>query len=102
MSSEVSTILILFLLAAAFMLLIRRFNSVQQYETKPSAMKKEEVIQAYENEIKELIDTYGNDQQKLLEEKKKMIKRINNELKMNLFFDDKEAKEVIDRLLKVS
>ncbi len=99
---DISTVLIIVLLIGAFIILIKRYNSVDEYEVKPSPVKKEEVIQAYEQEVKELLQSYKDDEAKLLEEKKRLIKRINNELKMNLFFDDEEAKEVINRLLKIS
>ena len=99
---DISTVLIIVLLIGAFFILIKRYNSVDEYEVKPSPVKKEEVIQAYEQEVKELLQNYKDDEAKLLEEKKNLIKRINNELKMNLFFDDEEAKEVINRLLKLS
>lgn len=69
--------------------------------TKPKAIKKEEIIDAYENQMKDLVQKYSSNKENLTNEKIKLLKQINHELSMNLFFDETEAKEIIQKLSKI-
>lgn len=70
-------------------------------QIKNPAVKKEEIIQEYENSMKELISKYSHDKKLLTQEKTKLLKKINYELSMNLFFDEEEAKQILNNLLKI-
>lgn len=96
---EISTLLLLVLIPLAIFLIIK-----QQKKTniKSAVVKKEEIIEEYKRQIREVISKNKNDQSALLREKTKLLKKINYELSMNLFFDEKESKKIILELLEIS
>ncbi|WP_108061342.1 hypothetical protein [Poseidonibacter lekithochrous] len=96
---EISTLLLLILIPLAIFLIIK-----QQKKTniKSAVVKKEEIIEEYKRQIREVISKNKNDQSALLREKTKLLKKINYELSMNLFFDEKESKKIILELLEIS
>ena len=96
---EISTLLLLVLIPLAIFLFIK-----QQKKTniKSAVVKKEEIIEEYKRQIREVILKNKNDQTVLLREKTKLLKKINYELSMNLFFDEKESKKIILELLEIS
>lgn len=96
---EISTLLLLILIPLAIFLIIK-----QQKKTniKSAVVKKEEIIEEYKRQIREVISKNKNDQTVLLREKTKLLKKINYELSMNLFFDEKESKKIILELLEIS
>lgn len=96
---EISTLLLLILIPLAIFLIIK-----QQKKTniKSAVVKKEEIIEEYKRQIREVISKNKNDQTALLREKTKLLKKINYELSMNLFFDEKESKKIILELLEIS
>mgnify|MGYP000147378667 FL=1 len=96
---EISTLLLLILIPLAIFLIIK-----QQKKTniKSSIVKKEEIIEEYKRQIREVISQNKNDQTALVREKTKLLKKINYELSMNLFFDEKESKKIILELLEIS
>lgn len=96
---EISTLLLLILIPLAIFLIIK-----QQKKTniKSSVVKKEEIIEEYKRQIREVISKNKNDQSALLREKTILLKKINYELSMNLFFDEKESKKIILELLEIS
>lgn len=69
--------------------------------TKPPAVKKEEIILQYEQQMKDLVSKYSSNNQVLTNEKIKLLKQINHELSMNLFFDEVESKQIIQKLSKI-
>lgn len=95
---EISTLLLILLIAFAIYLIYKKQT---QKNIKPEIVKKEEIIQSYKEQMKELINNHKDDNAKLLSEKTKLLKKINYELSMNLFFDEKESKELIQELLKI-
>ncbi|QKJ22708.1 hypothetical protein [Poseidonibacter lekithochrous] len=96
---EISTLLLLILIPLAIFLIIK-----QQKKTniKSAVVKKEEIIEEYKRQIREVISKNKNDQSALLREKTILLKKINYELSMNLFFDEKESKKIILELLEIS
>lgn len=96
---EISTLLLLILIPLAIFLIIK-----QQKKTniKSAVVKKEEIIKEYKRQIREVISKNKNDQSALLREKTILLKKINYELSMNLFFDEKESKKIILELLEIS
>lgn len=92
------TIILILLIALAIFLFINQ----NKKNIKAPAVKKEEIIEAYKFQMKEVIEKYNNDKVKQKEEKVKLLKKINYELSMNLFFDEEESKKIISELLKIS
>lgn len=96
---EISTLLLLVLIPLAIFLIIKQQKKT---EIKSAVVKKEEIIEEYKRQIREVILKNKNDQTVLLREKTKLLKKINYELSMNLFFDEKESKKIILELLEIS
>lgn len=65
---------------------------------KPTVVKKEELIQNYRDELLELLEKYKENKELQFQEKIKFLKRVNYELSMNIFFDEIEAKNLIQEL----
>lgn len=65
---------------------------------KSKVVKKEELVQAYRLELLDILEKYEDNQDELLQEKIKFLKRVNFELSMNIFFEKKEAKELLQEL----
>ena len=68
---------------------------------KSKAIKKEKLIEAYRLELLDILEKYEDNQNELLEEKLKFLKRVNYELSMNIFFEKEEAKELLQELSKL-
>lgn len=96
---EISTLLLLILIPLAIFLIIKQQNKTK---IKSAVVKKEEIIEEYKRQIREVISKNKNDKTALLREKTKLLKKINYELSMNLFFDEKESKKIILELLEIS
>lgn len=69
--------------------------------TKSKVLKKEEIITQYEKQMEDLVQNYASNKEDLTNEKIKLLKQINQELSMNLFFDEIEAKQIIQKLSKI-
>lgn len=65
---------------------------------KPKAIKKDELIQNYRLELFQILEKYKENKELLLQEKLKFLKKVNNELSMNIFFEKEEAKKLIQEL----
>lgn len=94
---EIAVLLVLVVLGAA----IFYFKNQSTQNHKSSAVKKTEIIENYENQIKEVLHRYKDDNTKQLEEKTKLLKQINSELSRNIFFTPEESKQVIQYLLTI-
>lgn len=95
---DVLTLVLILLIIFAAYLIYKQF--FQKTVVKPSAVKKDEIIEDYKQKLEQIKAEYKNDDQRLKIEKMKFIKQVNNELSMNLFFDEHEAKKIIQDLLK--
>lgn len=95
---EISTLLLIILIPLGIFLFVKQ---MKPQNVKSSAVKKSEIIDNYKNQMQNVIKTYENDKKKQIEEKTKLLKKINHELSMNLFFDKEEAKELLSELLKI-
>ena len=73
----------------------------KNYQVKNSAVKKEEIITQYEDELKSLLSKYKNDKTIQLKEKKLFLRNCNSELSRNIFFTHEETVKIIERLLKI-
>ena len=90
-------ILLILLIVIAFVLIIKHFLKAQQ-NTKPSHVKKEEIIQSYEEQMKNLQNKYLNDADELKKQKMIFLKTVSMELHRNIFFDEEESKAIIKHL----
>ncbi|MEA3353835.1 MAG: hypothetical protein U9Q33_08480 [Campylobacterota bacterium] len=63
-----------------------------------TALKKEDIVHNYEKELKELMAPYENDKKMQIKIKKEYLQKCNSELSRNVFFDEDEAKEVLEQL----
>ena len=65
---------------------------------KPSVIKKEELIKKYEYEMLLLISKYEKEKTILQRKKIEFLKTTSHELHNNIFFDEHEAKAIIQKL----
>ena len=93
-------VILVFLLAMS--LSIGYFYLKKNRNIKSSVVKKEEIIEMYKEQMTKVIRDNQNNTKVQREEKTKLLKKINNELSMNLFFDEQESKKVIQDLLKIN
>ncbi len=89
------TLILIFLIFFAIFLFI---TANKKKNTKVPAIKKEELIQSYKNQMKELLLRYENDKKIQTQEKIKLLKQINHDLSMNLFFEKEEAIKLLKEL----
>ncbi len=92
MSFELVFVVVL-ILAIVFMLVYFLFINKEPY--KSPAVKKEEIIEDYKKEMKTIVQE-GDTEKKII-----FLKKVNQELAMNLFFDEHEAKELLHELSKI-
>ncbi|MGB3750171.1 MAG: hypothetical protein WA945_01245 [Arcobacteraceae bacterium] len=88
------------LLICIFFLVLFFIVSKKSYKTKNILVTKEKIIQTYENELKEILSASDDKKQKM-QQKKLFLQKCNNELSRNIFFTEKEAIQVIQRLSKI-
>jgi hypothetical protein len=88
------TLVLIFLIGLGIYLL----NQSKTKNTKSKAVKKSEIIDSYKKQMKDVLQKNEDDKSKQIQEKIKLLKKINYELSMNLFFDEKEAKELLNEL----
>ena len=96
---DIITLLLIFLIFFAVFLFI---TANKNKNIKAPAVKKEELIQDYKNQMKELLLKHENNKKLQTEEKIKLLKQINQELSMNLFFEKEEATKLLKELSTLS
>jgi len=74
--------------------------SQKSYKVKNTLLKKEEIIEKYENQLKKILANY-QDKNEQIKQKKFFLQQCNSELSRNIFFTEKEAIQVIQRLSKL-
>lgn len=89
------TLILVFLIFLGIFLFI---TANKKKSIKPPVVKKEELIQSYKNEMRELLLKYENNKEIQTQEKIKLLKQINQELSMNLFFEKEEATKLLKEL----
>lgn len=75
-------------------IILRKTN----HKIKQTAVKKNEIIDQYETELKSLLKQYDNDKITQLEQKKRYLKQCNDELSRNIFFTKEESSQIIQKL----
>lgn len=94
--SDFNPVFILFflILVALVFLIFKRTGA----NYKPSHLKKQELIKQYEYEMLKLISKYEKDQELLKVKKIEFLKQASSELHNNIFFDEAEAKALVQKL----
>jgi len=87
-------------LICIFFIILFFLVSKKNYTIKNTLQKKEEIIHTYEQELIKLLQN-TKDKQKQIDQKKLFLQKCNSELSRNIFFTEKEAIEVIQRLSKL-
>lgn len=73
-------------------------NSSQKKEYRSSALKKEELTQKYEDEMRAILDEYKNNPEQQKIKKIEYLKKASSRIHNNIFFSDSEAKALVQRL----
>jgi len=74
----------------------------QKTAIKNPAVKKEELINNYKKQMQNMLSNTSYNPEIQSQEKIKLLKKINHELSMNLFFDEDEAKDLLKVLAKMN
>lgn len=86
------------ILSAVFTVVFMYYKQKKATFVKPAAVKKDELIQAYKDELLEILEANKQNKELQFQERIKFIKKVNYELSMNVFFDEVEAKDLIKEL----
>ena len=86
------------LLSAGLTLVFIYFKKNKNVVIKSAAVKKEELIQGYKEELLNILEENKDNKELQSQEKIKFLKKVNYELSMNIFFDEIEAKKLIQEL----
>ncbi|MFA7569699.1 MAG: hypothetical protein WCY75_00445 [Sulfurimonadaceae bacterium] len=93
--SYINIILVILIIMAVLLFFLKGRKKTAK---KPAFMKKDEIIEAYKQQMQTVIQTYQNDAIQLKEKKISLIKKINQELNKNIFFNQEEIKKIIYEL----
>jgi hypothetical protein len=85
-------------LSAVLTIIFIYFKKNKNIVIKSAPVKKEELIQAYKEELLNILEENEENKELQFQEKIKFLKRVNYELSMNIFFDEIEAKKLIQEL----
>ena len=72
-----------------------------EQNTKSPTIKKDEIIEQYKSQLKNILKKYEHDKDTQIEQKKLFLQKCSSELSRNIFFDTREAKEVIQKLAQL-
>ena len=86
------------LLSAGLTLVFIYFKKNKNVVIKSAPVKKEELIQGYKEELLNILEENKDNKELQSQEKIKFLKKVNYELSMNIFFDEIEAKKLIQEL----
>ena len=86
------------LLSAGLTLVFIYFKKNRNVVIKSAPVKKEELIQGYKEELLNILEENKDNKELQFQEKIKFLKKVNYELSMNIFFDEIEAKKLIQEL----
>ena len=89
------------LLSASFTFIFISFKKKNSSLTKSKVVKKDELIESYKLELQDILKEYEDNKEIQIQERIKFLKRVNYELSMNIFFDENEAKELLQELSKL-
>lgn len=63
--------------------------------------KKEDIKKEYENQMTRILYKYKDDEEQLIKNKKQFLLKVNKELAMNIFFDENETQQIIQKLVNM-
>lgn len=86
-------------LSALFTVLFFYFKAKKVRDIKSKYIKKSEIIKAYEDELLEILKNSNQDDKVSL--KIEFLKKVNQELALNIFFEKDEIKKVLEKLSKM-
>lgn len=89
------------LLSALFTFIFISFKKKNSSLAKSKVVKKDELIESYKLELQDILKEYEDNKELQIQERIKFLKRVNYELSMNIFFDENEAKELLQELSKL-
>ena len=69
--------------------------------SKNKALKKEEIILNYENELKSILLKHKDNKTKQIEQKKLFLQKCSSEFSRNIFFSTEESKQIIQKLAQL-
>ena len=94
---SISILIFLLLTVALVVLIIKQFKR-NSSNSKSTPLTKEDIITGYEKLVLEVIENNKDNKEVLMEKKSQLLKHISKDLHNNIFFDEKEAKEIILKL----
>ncbi len=89
------------LLISLFLILIFLIFNKKSYRIKDQTLKKEEIIQEYEKNLKNILARYSTNKNEQLKQKKIFLQNCNKELSRNIFFTEEESILILQRLSKL-
>lgn len=90
-------IVLIILILAVIVFLVLFFNTNKK-EVRSSALKKEELIQKYEEEMRAVLDEYKENPELQKIKKIEYLKKASAKIHNNIFFSDGEARTLVQRL----
>lgn len=95
---DILNIILILSIVVILYFLAKKFFALNLKKSKPSSLKKEEIITMYEKQMREVIHDSHLNNEKLKIKKMQTLKRINIELSTNIFFDKDEVRMIIQKL----
>lgn len=90
--------LVLFILTLVLVVLFIYFNSKKVIK---KAQTKLDIVNSYKNSLLKILKENENDIDLQIKSKIEFLKKVNQELSMNIFFDKGEAKIILEELSKM-
>ena len=87
-------LIVILILIGVFVFLFKNKNT----NIRPSYEKKSDLIASYEEELKSIINDNQHNKELLKTKKMQYLKTVSQELHNNIFFDENEVKQIIQRL----
>jgi len=94
-------IVVIFLLLGVTGIGYLLYTSNNQQNNKSPIVKKNEIIEQYQSQLKAILKKYENDKDTQIKQKKLFLQKCSSELSRNIFFNSNETKEVIQKLVKL-
>ena len=91
-------IMVLILIVVIVFLLLQNNGTIS---IKSKALKKDEIILKYENELKDILLKNQDDKSQQVKQKKLFLQKCSSEFARNIFFTEDESKQIIQRFAKL-
>ncbi len=83
-------------------IIILIFSSAKPVKAKNPVQTKQDIINRYKKQLNDELTLFKDDKKARISKKNEMLKKINGELALNIYFDKNEIREVILELSKES